>query len=404
MRLFGSAQFVRHVAMAFGVVLAGFTSLPALAQQNVKQAAPILNLVGTGGVVEAAGAGVTVTGSASSVRAAGALVNVNTTSTGNVEVAGAQVSLSGSVGGNLRAAGATVDASGAVTGDAEIASAVSRISLTAGGHLYVGGASVVIAPGTDVTGELQAFGAVLDISGHFAGPVKVGGAVVTFNGQTEGAVEISGSRVILGPDARIGGNLTVRSANEPEVNPAAVVTGTTERLPPTTWWGIAPWQWAAVVGAAVAAGTVLAGIVLLLFGGQVFTTATEHVRHRPLSSFFFGILALVLIPFVAAILMVTVVGISIGFAILFILPLLIIFGHAVAAAGLAAALLVRRRGEIGAALAFLMLIIGAIVLVGIGLIPWVGPALVGLALVLGTGAFTRTLGGRIRRAQPKPMI
>ena len=69
---------------------------------------------------------------------------------------------------------------------------------------------------------------------------------------------------------------------------------------------MAPWQWAAVVAAAIAAGTILAGIVLMLFGGHVFTTATEHVRHRPLSSFLFGILALVLIPFVALVLLVTV--------------------------------------------------------------------------------------------------
>ena len=87
-----------------------------------------------------------------------------------------------------------------------------------------------------------------------------------------------------------------------------------------------------------------------------------------------------------------------------IIPLLLTFGHAVAAAGIASGLLIRRRGEIGIPTAILMLIIGAIALVAIGLIPWVGPALACIALVLGTGAFTRTIGGRIRRAEPRPMV
>jgi len=183
-----------------------------------------------------------------------------------------------------------------------------------------------------------------------------------------------------------------------------VISGTVTQEQPQTWWSVAPWQVAAVVATAIAAGTILAGIVLLLFGGHVFTTATEHVRHRPLSSFLFGILALVLIPFVAIVLMVTVIGLSIGFAILFILPLLLTFGHAVAAAGIASGLLVRRRGDIGVPMAILMLIIGAIVLVLLGLIPWVGPILVLIALVLGVGAFTRTIGGRIRRSEPSPVV
>jgi hypothetical protein len=51
-----------------------------------------------------------------------------------------------------------------------------------------------------------------------------------------------------------------------------------------------------------------------------------------------------------------------------------------------------------------MLVIGAIALVALGLIPWVGWIIVLIALVLGTGAFTRTVGGRLRRVAPQPMV
>jgi hypothetical protein len=102
--------------------------------------------------------------------------------------------------------------------------------------------------------------------------------------------------------------------------------------------------------------------------------------------------------------MITVVGATAGVAVLLLLPFLVTFGHAVAAAGIAAGLFVRRRGEISTGLAFLMLVIGAVALVALGLIPWVGPAIVAIALVLGTGAFTRTLGSRLRRGEPRVMV
>ena len=371
---------------------------------DISQAAPIVSVTGDGGNVDVAGAGVTVNGAAAKVQAAGALVSVYATSTGDVSVAGAQVTFNGSVGGDLKAAGAVVDVTGSVTGKAEIGGAVSKVAITTGGRLFVAGASVTIAPNNDVRGELQAFGAVVQIGGHIGGPVQAGGAVVTFDAQADGAVEISGKRVIIGPNARIAGDLTVRSMTAPEIQAGSIISGAVHQEQLPTWWGVAPWQWTAVIAGAVAAGTILAGIVLMLFGGHVFTVATENVRHRPLSSFLFGILVFVLVPFIAVILIATVAGLSVGFAVLLILPFLVIFGHAVAAAGIASAVLIRRHGETGVLLGLVMLIIGAIVLVGIGLIPWVGPALVGIAIILGTGAFTRTIGGRIRRAEPRPMI
>jgi hypothetical protein len=242
------------------------------------------------------------------------------------------------------------------------------------------------------------------IAGHITGPVKAGGAVVTFDGQTDGSLEIAASKVVIGPNARIAGDLLVRSLNAPELQPGNVVSGTVTQEQPQTWWAVAPWQGVLIFAAAVAAGIILTGLVAMLFGGQVFTTATEHVRHRPLSSFLFGILTLVLVPFVAVVLMVTVIGITVGIAVLLLLPFLIVFGHAVAAAGIASAVLIRRPGTIGTGSAILMLIIGAIVLVALGLIPWVGPIIVMIALVLGAGAFTRTVGGRLRRAEPQPMV
>jgi hypothetical protein len=392
---------MNRLALAMLVLACAGTAASAT---DFKQAGPVVTITADGGKVEAAGASVDITGSASSVRAAGALVNVTITSTGDTEVAGAQVNLSGSTAGKLNAAGGVVDVSGTVSGEANIGAAVAKVNLQAGGNLHVGGASVNIANTNSVGGKLEAYGANVVIGGHIAGPVKAGGAVVTFDATADGSVEIAGSKVVIGPNARITGDLLVRSLNPPELQAGSVVTGSVTQEQPQTWWAVAPWQGVLFVGAALAAGTILTGLVAMLFGGHVFTTATEHVRHRPLSSFLFGILTWILVPFVAIVLMFTVIGLTAGFAVLFLMPFLVIFGHAVAATGIASALFVRRAGPIGTPTAILMLVIGAIALVALGLIPWVGWIIVLIALILGTGAFTRTVGGRLRRAAPEPMV
>jgi hypothetical protein len=153
-----------------------------------------------------------------------------------------------------------------------------------------------------------------------------------------------------------------------------------------------------VFAAAIAIGTILAGIVLAMFGGRLFVTAVNQVRMRPGSSFLIGLITAVAIPLTAAVLIATIAGITAGVAVLLILPILTVFGHAVAAAGVAGGIFVRTTGRIGIARAIGLLIVGAILVALLGLIPWVGPWLVAIVLLLGIGALTRTVGARLKRA------
>jgi len=386
----------RLAAFAGAAALFAMSATAGLAT-DIRQAGPMVKIAGDGGTVQAAGATVEIGGVASAVRAGGALVTVNATTAAGVSTIGAQVSVNSMIGGNLKAVGAVLDLAGSVAGNADVGGADVKVGMTTTGYLRVGAINLTILPTNDVKGDLAAFGALVTIAGHVGGKVNAGGAAVTFDAQTDGPVEIAGNRVVIGPETKIAGDLTVRSFNPPEIQQGATITGAVTQIPPSTWWSVAPWRWALAAGIAVAAGTIVAGIVLLLFGGHIFRAGVENVRHRPLSSFLFGVLALVLIPFVAALLAITVVGLSAAMAVALVLPVLIVFGHAVAAAGIAAGVLVRARGELGVGTAIVMLIVGAVVLVALGIIPWVGPAIVAIAIVLGIGAFTRTLAARLRQ-------
>jgi hypothetical protein len=393
-------------AVLFGIALLGSASAQD-SQENQGQgiAGPLMEVIGEGGDVKVAGASVTITGTAGNIQAAGATVTVRATATGDVQLAGAQVRFDGDAGDELQIGGASVEARGRVGRTVSIGAAVVVINAIVGRDVQVGAANLTIGPGSDIAGDLMAGAANMTISGHVGGKVNVAGGLVTINARTDGDVEVRAAQVVINAAARIGGNLIVYSLREPIIAEGAEISGTISRFAPPNWWDRPAWAWILGFAAFVAAGIVLTGIVLMLFGGRVFDTATGHVRHKPVSSFLFGILAIVLIPFIAIALMATLIGITIGIAILLVMPFLIVFGHSIAAAGIAAGILVRRQGDLGVGTGLLMLILGAILLVAIGLIPFVGPALVSIALILGVGAFTRTIGSRLRRnSDPAVMV
>lgn len=386
------------------LLAAGLSASASADEHDLRRGDPVVTVTGDGGDISVAGAAVTITGEAETIRAAGATVTVRANATRSVQVAGAQVIFNGVAGGDLQAAGGSLDARGRIGRNADLAGAVVGLNAVVGRDVRAGAATLIIGLGSDIAGDLKAGAATMTVNGRIAGRADLAGALVTINARIDGDVEVRAAHVVINSAARIGGRLIVHSINEPTVAEGAEIAGgvTVSRYDPREWVPAPDWAWLLGFAAFIAAGTVLTGIVLMLFGGRVFTTATSHVRQRPVSSFLFGVLTLVLVPFVAVLLMATVIGISVGLAIGLIVPFLIVFGHAIAAAGIASGILVRRQGDLNIALGFVMLILGAILLVAIGLIPYVGPILVGIALVLGVGAFTRTVGGRLRRAEPPP--
>ncbi len=386
----------------FAGLLAAFGPSQAHAQAGeVRVSAPVVNIDATGDRISAAGARVTIGGNAESIRAAGGTVTITGTITNDVTAIGAAVSVDATVVGGLTAAGGSVNVKGDVGDRIEAAGAVVVIDAATAGRVRAGGATVTIGPDTNIRGQLEVGGAVVHVAGHVGGSVDVNGAVVTFEAQTDGSVTIRGQDITIGPATRIGGDLTVQSPADPTIADGAVVSGVVHKVAPPRWWAVVPpWGWTLVFGIAMALGTILTGIVLLLFGGRLFAAATDHVRLRPGSSLILGIATVILIPVIAGLLVATVIGLTAGLAVLFVLPLLIVFGHAVAAAGIAAGIFVRERRPLGGLRALALLVIGAIVIALVGIVPWVGPPLVFVAILLGTGALTRTIGARLRRPEP----
>ncbi len=365
-----------------------------------KQIGPVVTVTANGGEVKAFGARVSVDGAAARVKAAGAVVDIRGAVEGPIWAAGADVTVDAQSGDSVRAVGAHVAVRGRIAGDLMAAGALVDIDAAAGGSLRAAGANVRIGPLTTVGGDLSAAGANVVFDGQVTGDAEFAGAVVTFNGRANGRVRVHAERLIVGPQAVIGGGLLVRSLSEPHIDPGAAITGEVVRERPGEWFDDLPETSTPIVAAVFAAAIILAGIVFLIFARNVFGEAVNHVRFRPLSSALFGIVTKVLLVLVAAILMATVIGIPLGIALLLVLPVVCVLGMPVAAAGIVGWIFGRSVPWIGAGRLLLFLIVGALVIAFAGIIPVTGGWIVLAALIFGFGGFLRAVLWRFRIAAP----
>jgi len=164
--------------------------------------------------------------------------------------------------------------------------------------------------------------------------------------------------------------------------------------------------WLLSIGGAVVAiaGALLAGAILLLIGRGVFEQGLGNAAFRPISSGFIGLALLILLPIIAVILMTTVIGLSIGVALLLVLPFFLVAGHAVVAGCIGMWILDRSGGPRSAGRLILFILVGAIILGIVWLIPFAGPIIAFLAMLVGTGAYFRSLGGRMQPGGGLPPV
>lgn len=391
-----SGRLARMVLCAFAA-FAATVSAGYAQESRPASASPVVEIVGDGGVIRAAGAHVAITGTASRIDAAGAQVEVNATVSGQVRAAGALVTVAGSAGGDLKAAGGTVEVEGRFGGRVYLGGAAIRFNGTAARTVEAVGASIEFGPASDIAGRLSALAAYLTVAGEVRGPVELGGATVFFNGDATGDVTIEGGRVTIGPQAVIGGDLLIRTLTPPTVDPAAKVTGQTIVKEPAFWWLLSGWTWKLICAVVMAAGTILAGAILIGAARGAFEDALGHATLRPFSSGFIGLATLVLLPLIAAMLMATIIGLSFGLALLLLMPFLAVAGHTVVATCIGVWIFDRTGEPRSYGRLFVYVLAGAILVALVWLIPWAGSAIVVLAIVVGTGAWVRSVASRLRR-------
>jgi hypothetical protein len=393
----------RFAFAAVALFALAITGSPGHAQSRgyVSDVGPVVTIQAAGDEIRAAGARVSVDGSAARVKAAGASVDVRGAIEGNVWEAGADVTFDAQAGGTVRVAGARVITRGSVGGDLMAAGAMVDIDLPVKGALRAAGASVRIGPLTNVGGTLEAAGANLVFEGHVTGGADFGGAIVTLNGQIDGPVTVHAERLVVGPQAVLGGTLLVRSIRDPEIDPAARIAGeVTRQQPPADWVEQLPAINDPTLAGFFALSVILSGLVLMIFARNTFSEAIDHFRFRPLQSLIFGVFASLVLLGLSIILMATLIGFPLGFSLLLLFPAVKVLALPVAAAGMIGWVAARRTVWLGTGSLLFFLISGAIILGGILLIPVTGFWIVLVLWIFGFGAFLRAILWRFRIIRP----
>ena len=323
--------------------------------------------------------------------------------------AGGAFSTRGPVAGDAFVAGGQIALRAPVEGDAMLWGGHVTVADKVGGNVYAGGANVVVdapvAHNARLAGgrvEITRRGAIQGKATIAASSVSVTGRVgrqltvfansVLLDGEVAGNVTVAAQELTVGPNARIIGKLSYHGPRAPNVSPQAVISGGVTQKPyEFDMERVQPWaRVAAWVGLiAFTGGLFLIGALGILIAPHASAAAGRALRGRPLASFGLGFALVVCAPIAAVMLMFTLIGIPLGFALLFAWPAIVLLGYlsGVMAIGDAlAAAVSRAKGEAGRAWRILGLAAALVILVLLAGVPFVGWIIVTLLLFAGTGA------------------
>jgi cytoskeletal protein CcmA (bactofilin family) len=341
-----------------------------------------------------AGARVNVTAAAQrDVWAAGAIVGIRGDSKRDIGAFGAEVDVDAASGRDTMVAGAVVSVRGMQGRDLNVAGARIAIESRVGRDLNVAGARVVVGPQAEVAGAANIVGADVLFSGTGKGPVTFHADHVQIDGRIAGDVLVRARQATVGRSAVIDGAVRFETFGEPTIEAGATVRGrqtVTTPQAPEVGVGTIFAALGAVIVFAIGAGLVL-GILLLIAARPFVERAIDRIRTAPLMTALVGLVVLILVPLVALLLMVTVIGIPIGLLLLLAFPFTLLTAGALAAFGLSDWLLNRGREPRSWGGRVLLLLVGLIVLTLIGLVPFLGFVSWMLALLIGLGALWHAL-------------
>jgi len=315
--------------------------------------------------------------------AAGRNIDIAGTVNGDVFCAGQDVTISGKVTGDVICAGQSVHISGTVDGNIRVAGQNVTINGTTGHNLTVGGQDVSVESSGNVRGDATIGGQTATVNGSIGRDLALGSTDATINGKVGRDVQSSVNTLTLGSTAIISGNLTYTSAQQLSQAPGARVVGITIHKQPKEQnqhmhYGafIRGGAWFALY---LFVALLIVALVLVLLAPQMFHVATEVAIHHPGRTFLVGFAASIVAPAVIVLLMATVVGIPLGVLAIFAW-LVALFLSGPFAAYYVGRLLLAKNGN-----ALLIMLIGAVVLLFLYFVPFIGFVVSIVAMWFGLG-------------------
>ena len=139
--------------------------------------------------------------------------------------------------------------------------------------------------------------------------VRIAAGEITIFGTLMDNAQISGGQITLGPDAQIMGNLTYTSPTEIDTS---AVQGTAVWIEPPEF-NVISYLLGKLISILM---LMVTGLVMLLIAGRYTESVSKNITESYWLSLGLGLLALIAVPIVSVILMITVIGLPLGIILL----------------------------------------------------------------------------------------
>lgn len=259
--------------------------------------------------------------------------------------------------------------------------------------LIATGGQVRVIRGARIGDDALIAGGNVRLDGDVGGNVVMAGGRLAIGGTIGGDLKAAGGRLEILSGARIAGAVSFRGAEAPVISPGATIGGDVDYIADGGFgryaddhrgigWGGGIW---------LALAMILTGIVVILLLPGITTGGAARLRERPVASALIGLALLAGIPFLAVLLIATVIGIPLGVIVMTLYPAALFVGF-VAAAFAVSEWAIRRRLTAPKPLhrfgAFALVV--AVLFLAYA-IPWIGGWLVLITLLFGLGALGQAL-------------
>jgi cytoskeletal protein CcmA (bactofilin family) len=322
---------------------------------------------------------------------AGTYIDVAGEVNGDLFCAGQNITISGTIHGDIICAGQNLTITGTVDGNVRTAGQTVLVSANIGRNLTVASQDFTLSSDGEIAGDITGGVNNMVINGSVGRDLVLGATDATINGSVGRNIKSRIDHLSLGNSAKIGGSIEYASNNELNRASGAIVAGSVHRTTPkphenkSGWFGIGfriYWFLAMLVVA----------LALVLIFPSIFRDSAGRTMKSPARTLLLGLAATLFTPVLFVLLFATIVGIPLG--------LILLLGWIIALilSGPFAAYLIGREIWRNQHNAIWTMLLGAVILLLIYNIPWIGFIAMLAAVFVGMGMVVRELTYRT----PKP--
>lgn len=218
----------------------------------------------------------------------GKFINIDGNIDGDLITAGNNLELSGNIKNNIFAAGNSITIKGII-----------------GKDVFVGATNVYVEKDAIIEGDLIVGTNTLVVEGIVKGNIRAGAKSIKINSLVEKNVYLNVENLSIGAEAKINGDVIYTSAKEANIDPASLINGKIERKQVT----VSNTKKNKIHSFVLSFfGTLIVGVVLLTLLTKKIDSLSENIKNKFWLNLLIGFVALIVTPFIALILLISLVG------------------------------------------------------------------------------------------------